>query len=384
MKTIAFYLPQFHRIPENDRWWGEGFTEWVNVKKARPLFEGHNQPRIPLNNNYYDLSNSEVMKWQSSIAKRYGIHGFCFYHYWFGGQKLLERPVENYFADKSIRFPFCFSWANEHWTNQWVSDKQKVLIEQKYGNREEWIEHFNYLLPFFLDDRYIRIDERPLFIIYKPELIDCRNQMFEVWNDLAKKNGLLGISFVYQRSDALLNGINIDLSMFDYGIEYQPITAFRILNDRKKNFLKIRRMKRQIDLFFERKFRVTSSWLKMGEHRNAHLTKYWYDEIWNEILEMKPLSSNSIPCAFVNWDNTPRRGERGSVVIGSTPEKFYKYMTRLIRKARNEYDTEWLFVFAWNEWAEGGLLEPDETYEFSYLQALEDALKETNELEDES
>ena len=149
MKIITFYLPQFHTIPENDEWWGEGFTEWVNMKKAQPLYEGHYQPRVPLNNNYYDLSDPETMRWQVSLANKYGVYGWCLYHYWFNGKLLLEKPVENLLRDKSLNIHYCLSWANEPWTNGWVAEKAKVLIAQRYGREKEWKEHFDYLLPFF-------------------------------------------------------------------------------------------------------------------------------------------------------------------------------------------------------------------------------------------
>ena len=155
MKIIAYYLPQFHQIPENDEWWGEGYTEWVTVRKAKPLFEGHLQPKIPLNNNYYNLLNIDTMRWQTQIARKYGIYGFCFYHYWFNGKKLLEKPVENFLDAKDINFHYCLSWDNCHWTNQWVSDKRTVLVEQKYGKESTWKAHFEYLLSFFIKICYI-------------------------------------------------------------------------------------------------------------------------------------------------------------------------------------------------------------------------------------
>jgi len=166
MKVVALYLPQFHTIPENDTWWGEGFTEWVNIKKAIPLFENHHQPRMPLQDNYYNLADPDVMRWQASIAKEHGVYGFCFYHYWFDGKLLLQKPIENFLENKDIDIHFCISWANEHWTDQWVSEKWNVLIEQRYGERDEWKVHFDYLLPYFKDDRYIKVDEKPVFVIY--------------------------------------------------------------------------------------------------------------------------------------------------------------------------------------------------------------------------
>ena len=154
MKIIAFYLPQFHNIPENDEWWGNGFTEWTNVKKAKPIFEGHQQPKVPLNNNYYNLLDDNVKVWQADLAKKYGVYGFCYYHYWFNGKMLLEKPMEQMLENKEVDIPFCISWANEPWTKAWVGDEKKMLIAQEYGQEEEWKEHFMYLLPFFKDERY--------------------------------------------------------------------------------------------------------------------------------------------------------------------------------------------------------------------------------------
>ena len=166
MKVIAFYLPQFHTIPENDEWWGKGFTEWTNVKAAKPLFEGHVQPRIPLNNNYYNLLDDEVMEWQVELARQYGVYGFCFYHYWFDGHMLLEKPMENMLNSDKINFPYCICWANENWTNAWTANGDvKTLIKQTYGDREEWERHFSYLLDFFKDKNYIKENNKPLFVL---------------------------------------------------------------------------------------------------------------------------------------------------------------------------------------------------------------------------
>ena len=171
MKIIAFYLPQFHNIPENDEWWGNGFTEWTNVKKAKPIFEGHQQPKVPLNNNYYNLLDDNVKVWQADLAKKYGVYGFCYYHYWFNGKMLLEKPMEQMLENKEVDIPFCISWANEPWTKAWVGDEKKMLIAQEYGQEEEWKEHFMYLLPFFKDERYIKKDGKPFFIFYRPDIV---------------------------------------------------------------------------------------------------------------------------------------------------------------------------------------------------------------------
>ena len=194
MKTIAIYLPQFHEVEENNQWWGKGFTDWITVKNAQPLCAGHRQPRVPLGQNYYDLSNHDVMQWQAKLAKRYHISGFCFYHYWFkDGRKILEKPAENLLEWMDIDMPFCFSWANQTWARTWTniqnsnawtgSDYEKsdeeegILLRQSYGGKKEWKEHFEYLLPFFKDDRYIQYDKKPIFLIYKPEYMYCLDNM---------------------------------------------------------------------------------------------------------------------------------------------------------------------------------------------------------------
>ena len=376
MKTIAFYLPQFHTIPENDKWWGKGFTEWVNVKKAKPLFEGHKQPKVPLNKNYYDLSNIEVMKWQTDLAKKHGIYGFCFYHYWFDGHLLLEKPVENYLFHKEIEFPYCICWPNEQWTNAWVSGENKVLIEQRYGDREAWKRHFDYLLPFFRDNRYIYKDGKPILVIYRPELIDDRKQMLDYWNELAKEAGFKGLCMMFQRPDAIINDPKIDMTMFDYCIEYQPYTAF--LMKSQKKFARLKRIRAKLGTFLEKRFNYSAANLTRLDNGPSIRD---YDEVWEAVLDSKPLLENSIPCAFVNWDNTPRRGERGSVFKGVTCEKFESYLEKLINKTKYEYHQDMMFIFAWNEWAEGGYLEPDEENGYGYLEAVHTALQSIGEIE---
>lgn len=376
MKVIALYLPQFHTIPENDRWWGKGFTEWVNIKKAKPLFPGHNQPREPLYDNYYDLSDVEVMRWQANIARENGVYGFCFYHYWFQGKLLLEKPVEN-FLHSNIDFHYCISWANEHWTNQWVSDKWDVLIEQRYGGEPEWTEHFEYLLPFFKDERYIKFQGRPVFVIYRPNLIDCRKEMLECWNKLAIKEGFPGICFVFQRAEPILLNRNIDMSMFDYCAAYQPGLAVANIISDKQHFKIARRIKKDFFHFLEQHFKFDSrSIVLTPQGRELRIDDY--DEVWNRILKDPDIFPNMIPSAFTDWDNTPRRGNKGSVMKGASPEKFEKYLERLIIKSNQKYDTDMMFLFAWNEWAEGGYLEPDKLNGYGYLNAIGKALEATD------
>lgn len=377
MKIIAYYLPQFHNIPENDEWWGDGFTEWVNVKKAEPLFEGHAQPRIPLNNNYYNLLDDDVKIWQAKIAKENGIYGFAYYHYWFNGRMLLEKPMEQMLANKNIDIPFCISWANETWTKAWTGNERKILILQKYGERKEWVEHFKYLVSFFQDDRYIKVDGKPLFIIYRPEVIECLNEMLDCWVEEAKKYGFPGMSFAYQ-SNEFNNIKNKDDSRFDYDIEFQPNLAVHCMN--REKYKTIRSIKRKISRFLESKFGVEIDRFTSNiSNKIMNYNRIDYDMVWKEIIRKKPTNSKSIPGAFVGWDNTPRYGERASVFVGDTPEKLYHYMDLQIKNARDNYKSEFLFMYAWNEWAEGGYLEPDERYGFGNLESIKKALKDNNE-----
>lgn len=379
MKIIAFYLPQFHNIPENDEWWGDGFTEWVNVKKAMPLFDGHVQPKEPLNDNYYNLLDDNVKIWQAKIAKEYGVYGFCYYHYWFNGKLLLEKPMEQMLNNKEIDIPFCISWANEPWTKAWVNEK-KVLIPQSYGGVNEWKEHFDYLLPFFKDERYIKVDNKPLMVIYRAEVIDCLNEMLDYWNNLAKEAGLDGLSYAYQNMAFDLIP-NKDDSRFDYNIEFEPSYAWYDLNSttgiKSTKFWKILRQCK--NLFYTKFEKITGYDLtrKLEKEENLILTSY--QEAWDKILERVPSSKKNIPGAFVAWDNTPRKKYRGQVYYGSTPELFEKNLEKQIKRARNVYKKDMIFMYAWNEWAEGGYLEPDKEHGYGYLEAIKNALKKTDE-----
>ncbi len=368
MNIIAFYLPQFHEIPENNAWWGKGFTEWVNMKKAAPLFDGHYQPRIPLNENYYDLSDVNVMKWQASIAKAHGVTGFCFYHYWFGGKLLLEKPVENFLNDATIDIDYCLSWANETWTKAWADKKDAVLIEQDYGSEKEWADHFRYFLPHFQDKRYIKEEGKPLLVLYRPDLIPRLNDMLDYWNEMAIEAGFPGLVYAYQHVSFYLDD-NRDDSRFTYHIEYQPGYA-RALQDRNRSSRSWRHAVSQILIRTEKLLHT-----EIRANLPQEVKKYDYDMTWEYILNMKP-DQKSLPGAFVDWDNTPRRQNRGMVYIGANPEKFKTYFSRLIRRTIDEYHKEYIFIFAWNEWAEGGYLEPDERYRYGYLEAIREALTE--------
>jgi hypothetical protein len=369
MKVIAFYLPQFHCIPENDQWWGKGFTEWTNVKKAQPLFPNHRQPRIPLHDNYYDLSHVDVLRWQAELARKYKVYGFCFYHYWFNGKLLLEKPMEILLANPDIDLNYCISWANENWTDGWVSDENKLLVGHDFDDEEDWLDHFYYLLKFFRDPRYIKEQGKPLLAIYVPNHIPKLKKMLDLWSKLALENGLLGIKYIYQHPSTYFDK-SMDLSSFDYGIEFQP--QFDVMASKSA-------FKRQIYVHAPK----ISGWIQrnLGVYikifrRSKDATIIDYSEAWSRILRRPPGRSNLIPTAFVDWDNTPRKAERGTVYEGASPQKFDMFFNALALKAKSEYPTDMIFVFAWNEWAEGGYLEPDTDNSYGYLEAILRTLNE--------
>ena len=358
MKVIAFYLPQFHRFKENDEWWGEGFTEWTNTKKATPQYKKHIQPTIPLNNNYYDLSDVETMKWQVELAKKYGIFGFCFYHYWFGNDHILmQKPIENFLEHKEIDFPYCISWANETWSRRWNGSDKDILIEQTYGDAKSWEKHFYYLLPYFKDSRYIKYNNKPLFILYKPEIFPDYKEMFEKWNELAKINGLEGISFAVQ--GAVWNNIEfVDDSSVDLRIMYEP--GFTGCQSRKKKGVNI--------IFWSKILKLKALFNKNNINFQS------YDAYCKNIIHRKVFSDKLVPGMFVSWDNTPRKGKNSTIFLGSTPKKFGKYFRRMINKTVNEYKKDMIFINAWNEWAEGCYLEPDVVNKFDYLEEIRKSL----------
>ncbi len=366
-KIIAYYLPQYHRIPENDYWWGNGFTEWNNVKKSKKLFKNHYQPRIPLKNNYYDLSDVKVMGWQAKIAKEYGLYGFCFYHYWFDNKPLLEKPIINFLNEKKIDFNYCLCWANESWRNSWAKADDKIIMEQKYGERKEWKKHFDFLLPFFKDTRYIKEDNCPLLVVYRPYLCEYMIHILDYWKKLARENGFDGLHIASQRFEEQEKHKDL-YDYLDYHIDYLS----KYMNkDRKKdsNFVKV---VKQVHNF------VLDKW-------NFDIFRFWkkrkvcilnYDNLWNKIINDSTISEKSIAGGFVDWDNTPRYGMKGTVVYGGNPEKFEYYMRKQNQRVKNLFKNDYLFIFAWNEWGEGGYLEPDEKNKFAYLEALKKVISE--------
>lgn len=381
MKIIPFYLPQFHIIPENDEWWGKGFTEWTNIKAAMPLYKGHDQPKIPLGGKYYDLLDDDVKIWQSKIAKKYGVYGFCYYHYWFNGRMLLEKPMEQMLKNSEIDIPFCICWTNEPWTKAWVGNERKVLIPQKYGKEPEWKEHFNYLLPFMRDDRYICEDGKPIIIIYRPYIIPCIKKMLEYWEKLAIEAGFPGLTTMCIISDVHIDDTD-KFDCFDNIIEWQPHMARSAKKESTNKLVRyLKKIRRKLVNKYEEY--TGKDWNQIDfiskKYSESHMRFQSYDDIWKQILKLSPLRKNSIPGAFVRWDNSPRYRERATIIRGETPEKFKRYLSLQIKHAKNDYHTDKIFLFAWNEWCEGGYLEPDEKNGYEYLEAIKEALIENGE-----
>lgn len=364
MKIIAFYLPQFYTFPENDAWWGKGFTEWTNTRKAVPQFQNHYQPRVPYRDNYYTLTNSDAIAWQIAEAKKYGIYAFCFYHYWFAnGKKLLEKPVELFLKNKDLNMNFCLSWANEPWTRSWDGEQKQIIMPQEYGGEKEWRDHFFYLLDFFRDERYIKIKNRPLFVFYRPEIFPEFEKMISLWNIWAVKEGFDGICLATQGPKwNVFEGNASDY--VDYKIMYEPGYTGELLEHQFDFKLAMSKGIRKID-----------SLLTPGFHGN----KFSYRAYCENIISRKMKSCKEVPGFFVDWDNTARRGNSANVFLGSSPDVFGQYLTKLIVKCRNEYHKNTIFINAWNEWAEGCYLEPDQRYGMKYLEALKNALNNCNE-----
>lgn len=350
-KVIAFYLPQYHEIPENNKWWGEGFTEWTNVKSGIPLYKNHYQPKVPLGNNYYCLLDSKVQEWQSKLAEEYGVYGFCYYHYWFNGKMLLEKPMENMLKNPNIKTKFCISWANEPWTRTWTGEEQDVLMAQSYGDEAEWENHLQYLLPFFLDDRYILKNNCPMFLIYRTENIDRCDEMISYWNERLKEYGFNGIYLLetitgWQTERKMENSSGAAIM--------EPMHTFSTclsFSQKVRNYLSKKR-----------------NWWKFGLYQT-----YRYDWVWKKVLEKK-YDDNTFYGAFTNWDNTARKGKKAILIKGFTPDKYKGYLESMFVKCEKE-NKEFLFFNAWNEWSEGTYLEPDTKYNNLYLNTIREMVK---------
>jgi len=360
LKAIALYLPQYHEITENNQWWGKGFTEWTNVKKAVPLFEGHYQPHIPAEENYYDLSQNATLVAQADLAKAFGIHGFCFYHYWFNGKLLLEKPIHNLLTENKPNFPFCLSWANENWTRRWDGADHKVLMEQKYSLEDDKA-HIAYLLPIFKDERYIKIDGKPVFLMYRSELHPQIKEATDIWRTEAKKYGFPDLFLI--RMENFSQDIPPSLHGFDAGMEFAPDGRLKGEKVAKKNKL----------LYFIKKI-LHQSGIKKSAHFDHGI--FAYPNVVARMVQKKKPAYTYFRCISPSWDNSARRKNGALIYVDSTPKLFGEWAAQMKSyTAKNLPSNEQiLFINAWNEWGEGCHLEPDKKWGTAYLEALKNVL----------
>jgi hypothetical protein len=338
-RCAAFYLPQFHPIPENSAAWGPGFTEWTNVRKAKPLFPGHQQPVEPGELGYYDLREPEVRVRQAELARAHGISGFIYWHYWFNGRRLLERPFNEVLASDEPNFPFCLAWANESWTGVWHGNPGQTIVAQTYGGKPDEERHFHALLPAFQDPRYMRIDGKPIFMVYAPFSLPDAAGFIEHWNTLAEANGLPGIYFIALKSGKVAD--NRMAPMFDATSTLRP--SLRDLPPVGRAANGARRALKAMGVDLPRTTPMRHC------YRRAVLRG-----------QDAARDANWFPCVFSTWDNTPRSGNNGHVYLNWSPELFSRQLEDAIRLVQDrEFDKRLVLLRSWNEWAEGNMLEPD-------------------------
>lgn len=364
-KVLIIHLPQFHRIPENDAWWGEGFTEWTNVKRGRPFYPGHYQPRVPLGGDYYDLSDLTVLERQTRLAREAGAGGFAFYHYYFAGKTLLEKPIESYRDHSAETFPYCLIWANQSFARTWyrADAGNQMLLEQCYGQEKEWREQFYYLLPFFQDERYIKIENKPIYGIYLPQDNPCRKEMFALWREEAVKCGFAGLYLMAMDVGWAVDKVQ---TLYDAYIKFEPIrTIFR--DDTYRHRVQWVRKHKYMDMVHPGKH--------MGNYFHCQ-NAYSYSWLCSQMEDPhKGLGrKKTFLGAFAGWDNTPRKDEAGFIVRNSTPQRFGEHIEKMLRLSE-ERGNEYLFLNAWNEWSEGAYIEPDERWGYGYLEQLKEAVE---------
>jgi lipopolysaccharide biosynthesis protein len=347
-RIVAFYLPQFHPIPENDAWWGKGFTEWTNTAKAKPLFRGHHQPQIPADLGFYDLRVPETRAAQAALAREYGVEAFCYYYYWFGGKRLLERPFNEVLASGEPDLPFCLCWANATWTGVWHGASNRVLVEQTYPGDADEAAHFSEILKAFRDPRYVTVDDKPMYVVHRPLDIPDVRAMTGRFRAMAARAGLKGLHLV-------------------------GVTAHKVWDPREYGFdaLVIQRMP-ALDGSIPWRYPLTKLKARLGRRR---LTVRSYADYIAKLITPHTSQQEYYPCLFPNWDNTPRSGMNGLVLEGSTPELFARHTREALSRVKHKSPQHQLvFLKSWNEWAEGNYVEPDLQFGRRYLEVLRSEL----------
>jgi len=349
VKVLAYFLPQFHAILENDEWWGKGFTEWTTIRKENKV----SQNLLPLNDNYYNLLDEKTVLWQTELAKTYGVYGFVYYHYYFCGKKLLEKPAENLLNHKHINQKFCFCWANHDWYRSWEGDKT-ILVKQEYGSEEDWRCHFNYLLPFFKDERYIKVDGKPLFVIFKD--FKEKESIYHSFNTYACENGLKGVFFAQSTLELRQPILNDSLRVANAVILREPNVSWSPMTLFGRGIRKLRRLLR----------RLSNKCIKYNGNsltrKTIHRANVFCDK-------MRETGVKYWLGAYSNWDNTSRHGVRGSKMTRISDKNYISYLVEL-RKIAEKENIEFIFFNAWNEWAEGMILEPDTINGYRFLEGI--------------
>lgn len=340
VRPIAFYLPQFHPIPENDEWWGKGFTEWTNAARAKPLFQGHYQPHVPADLGFYDLRVPETRAAQAELARRYGIEAFCYYHYWFGGgRRILERPFDEVLASGAPDFPFCLCWANQSWTGHWHGASDRMLIKQTYPGEADFRAHFNWLLRAFQDPRYVRVDGRPLFLVFDGYDLPDQPGLCRFWRGLAEAAGLPGLYLLAVRHAAQ--------TWDPHPLGYDGVVDMRIP--------------------------IAPEWARL---RQAQPQVVDHPRLLGVEVGPAQPGIEAYPCIGPGWDNSPRLGQEALIYVNSSPAHFQAVAGRAIdRVADRPAQRQLLFLKAWNEWAEGNHLEPDLRHGHAWLEAFQVAMR---------
>jgi lipopolysaccharide biosynthesis protein len=352
VRLIALYLPQFHPIPENDAWWGKGFTEWTNVVKARPVFRGHYQPHLPADLGFYDLRLPEIREAQAGLARAYGIYGFCYYHYWFNGKRLLNRPFDEVLLSGRPDFPFCLCWANENWTRRWDGYDNELLIRQEHSLQDDEA-HIEHLLPVFQDSRYIKINGRPLFLIYRSEMLPDSAKTAELWRRAAQKAGFPDLFLV--RVESFRGDIDPTKVGFDAAVEFAPDKS--VVRESVWRSGRLRLLS-----FIRRGFgRLGINRIPAEQHRI-----FSYDSLAAGMVAKADVPYPRFRCITPGWDNSARRQRGATIFVNSSPKVYEAWLRTLVQNTGEE---RIVFINAWNEWAEGNHLEPDQRWGHGFLES---------------
>lgn len=378
-RVIAYYLPQFHPIPENDKVWGAGFTEWTNVAKAKPLFRGHYQPRIPADLGFYDLRLPESRMKQAEMARDAGVEGFCYWHYWFGnGKQLLERPFNEVLNSGEPDFPFALAWANHDWTTAtWKNGGNlEMIAKQLYPGDDDYTNHFYHVLPAFKDKRYITVDGKPLFVIYDPYHFQDVSRFIELWQSLARTNGLPGIYFIalinststiQRKSDGTLTRVIPNTTSSKKVYEDILSLGFDGINSNGKS---------RAEMIFEGKTKRILETLIRKLSSKIPPKRWNYAKVMPHFFAPEDKWENVFPMVMPQWDRSPRNGNGDGIYVNSTPDNFEKHLKQALEVIRDkEEDHRILFLHSWNEWAEGNYVEPDLKYGHGYLDAIRRVIK---------